>query len=161
MSVDQDPVRRHTAAAVLRRIDDTTISSLARHADGAPNGIGLRLAALEREWDVDRVIELEAATMGLLGVGLAAFRHRGWTVAPMIVAASLLAYATARRYPLLPLLRRLGVRTAREIAREHYALKALRGDFADIDAAPDVEPRADRASSERRHGELARATEEP
>lgn len=161
MSIDSDPVRRHTAAAALRRIDGTTISNLVRHADGAPNGIGLRLAALEREWDVDRVIELEAATLGLLGVSLAALRHRGWTVLPMIVAASLLTYASARRYPLLPLLRHLGVRTAREIAREHYALKALRGDFADIGEAPDVEPLADRAASERRHGELARSTEEP
>ena len=32
-------------------------------------------------------------------------------------------------YPLLPLFRRLGFRSPREIARERYALKALRGDF--------------------------------
>jgi hypothetical protein len=32
-------------------------------------------------------------------------------------------------YPLMPLFRRLGIRTAREIERERYALKALRGDF--------------------------------
>jgi len=29
-------------------------------------------------------------------------------------------------------LRRLGVRTAQEIASERYALKALRGDFVDV-----------------------------
>lgn len=32
-------------------------------------------------------------------------------------------------YPLLPVFRRMGLRTRREIAAERYALKALRGDF--------------------------------
>jgi hypothetical protein len=34
--------------------------------------------------------------------------------------------------PPLPILRSLGVRTADEINEERYALKALRGDFADV-----------------------------
>jgi hypothetical protein len=38
-------------------------------------------------------------------------------------------------YPLLPAFRRMGVRTSREIARERYALKALRGDFAGMAGA--------------------------
>ena len=56
--------RRHTAAAVLRRIDDETVSRLsevARRPEAAP----VRLHALDREWDVDRVLETEAAAMGL------------------------------------------------------------------------------------------------
>jgi hypothetical protein len=32
----------------------------------------------------------------------------------------------------VPVLRRLGVRTSGEIARERYALKALRGDFSNL-----------------------------
>lgn len=32
----------------------------------------------------------------------------------------------------MPVLRRLGVRTREEIDREKYALKALRGDFAEV-----------------------------
>lgn len=161
MSIDNDPVRRHTAAAVLRRIDDTTIASLERHAGAAPNGIGLRLAALEREWDVDRTIELEAAATGLVGIALTAFGRDRLVALPMFVGAMLLTYATTRRYPLLPVLRRLGVRSAREIAREHYALKALRGDFAGLEPlAEDVET-PQPADGERRHGNLARATEAP
>jgi hypothetical protein len=38
----------------------------------------------------------------------------------------------------MPVFRRLGVRTAREIARERYALKALRGDFAALGARPEA-----------------------
>ena len=46
----------------------------------------------------------------------------------------LLQHALQGWCPPLPLFRRLGVRTAREIARERYALQALRGDFDDVPA---------------------------
>jgi len=36
--------------------------------------------------------------------------------------------------------RRLGVRTADEIAEERYALKALRGDFDDVEPAAATAP---------------------
>jgi hypothetical protein len=133
MTADPDPVRRRTAAAVLRRIDDATLVDLARRADAPPADIARRLHALDREWDVDRAIELEAAATGLLGLALAAFVHPRLRLVPALAAAAVLAFATTRRHPLLPLLRRLGVRSAREIARERYALKALRGDFAGLD----------------------------
>lgn len=35
----------------------------------------------------------------------------------------------------MPLLRKLGIRTQREIDEERFALKMLRGDFADVGAA--------------------------
>jgi hypothetical protein len=40
-----------------------------------------------------------------------------------------LLHATTGGHPLMPLFRRLGLRSAKEIARERYGLKALRGDF--------------------------------
>jgi hypothetical protein len=39
--------------------------------------------------------------------------------------------------PPLPILRRMGFRTAREIDTERTALKALRGDFARVEASQD------------------------
>jgi hypothetical protein len=44
----------------------------------------------------------------------------------------LFLHAAAGPYPLLPLFGRLGVRTRDEIDKEKYALKAMRGDFADV-----------------------------
>jgi len=38
-------------------------------------------------------------------------------------------HATQGWCPPIPVFRRMGVRTRREINRERYALKALRGDF--------------------------------
>ena len=138
MNTTIDPIRTRTAADVLRRIDETTRANLAEHAERGRDVIGPRLQALDREWDVDRAVELEAALTGLAGLALGAFVRRGFLVLPAVVAASVLAFATTRRYPLLPAFRRLGLRSAREIARERYALKALRGDFADL--APRARP---------------------
>lgn len=126
-----DRVRRHTAHEVLRRIDDATAASLAQCAAGGPQAIAQRLDALEREWDADRVLETKTATMGLMALALAVARPK-LLVLPGVVALALMAQALTGRHPLMPLLRRLGVRTAREIERERHALKALRGDFAGL-----------------------------
>lgn len=129
MNDQADRIRRHTAAEVLRRIDDVTVTSLSRCAE-APGETARRLAELEREWDIDRALETEAATMGLLGLALGTFVRKQFLALPAIVAAAVLLQASTGRYPLMPLFRRLGLRTSKEIARERYALKALRGDFA-------------------------------
>lgn len=135
MSAAHDRVRLRTAPEVLQRIDDATTSALARCAVAGPAAATQRLQALDREWDTDRVLEVETAVTGLAGVSLAAVVARGFGVLPALAAAALLLHATTGRHPWLPLLRRLGVRSAREIERERYALKALRGDFAGLGAA--------------------------
>jgi hypothetical protein len=134
MILETDRVRSHTAAAVLRRIDDDTSAHLLQYADAPPDVVAARLTELDREWDTDRAIELEASLMGLAGVALGAFVRPAFRAIPAVVAGAVLLHATAGIYPLLPIFRRLGLRTAREIARERYALKALRGDFAAMDS---------------------------
>jgi hypothetical protein len=51
------------------------------------------------------------------------------------MAALLLQHALQGWCPPIPLLRRLGFRTEAEINRERYALKALRGDFRQVEPA--------------------------
>ncbi|WP_197913173.1 MULTISPECIES: hypothetical protein [unclassified Variovorax] len=113
----------------MRQIDDSTTAGLRRIAE-ADAGTTQRLAELDREWDVDRVLEAEAATMGLVGLGLGLLGKPALLALPALVGGSVFYQAQTGRYPLMPLFRRLGVRTSREIARERYALKALRGDFS-------------------------------
>ena len=75
--------------------------------------------------------------MGLMGLTLGVTVHRGFLVLPGFVAAMVLLYGTHGWYPLLPIFRRIGVRTQDEIDREKYGLKALRGDFTPLkDSAP-------------------------
>lgn len=136
MQPARDRVRARTAREVLRRIDDDTVERLTRYAQAPDADVASRLHQLDREWDTDRAVELEAAASGLLGLALGVLVRPGLLLMPAVVATSLLAHALTGRYPLMPLFRRRGVRTAREIARERYALKALRGDFALADVLP-------------------------
>ena len=134
MSLETDRDRRYTAASVLQRIDEDTEARLQTYAAAGPEAIAGRLAELDQEWDIDRAVELEASLMGLMGLGLGAFVRRGFLAAPALVGAAVFLHAAVGGYPLLPLFRRLGLRTAREIERERYALKTLRGDFQDMQA---------------------------
>ena len=123
-----DRGRRHTARSVLQRMDDDTLDHLMA-VETRPETASRRLAALDREWDIDRAIELEAATMGLVGLALGTLVRPAFLAMPATVGAAVFLFGTRGIHPLLPIFRRLGIRTAREIERERYAVKALRGDF--------------------------------
>lgn len=131
MNLDTDRVRKHTAAEVLRRIDTETEQRLIEHA-ATPDSIAARLRQLDREWDIDRAIEAEASIVGLAGLTLGAMVKRQFLALPLVIGSAVFLYAFTGRYPMLPLFRRFGLRTASEIAGERYALKALRGDFAEM-----------------------------
>jgi len=134
MPLETDRVRRHTARSVLRRIDDDTVDHLVQ-VQKNPASAERRLAELDREWDVDRTAEAEAATMGLVGLALGVCVRPAFLAIPATVGAGVFLLGTLGTYPLLPLFRRLGIRTAREIQRERYAIKALRGDFEPVPRA--------------------------
>lgn len=132
----RDRVRYHTAGDVLRCIDDATKDQLKQHATLDARLISERLEALDRQWDTDRAIALEASGIGLAGLALGAFVRTGFLAIPALIGGALLVHAFSGRYPSLSVSRRMGVRTSREIAREKYALKALRGDFKDMESGP-------------------------
>ncbi|CAD7032148.1 hypothetical protein REJC140_03013 [Pseudorhizobium endolithicum] len=94
-----------------------------------PDQIAVRLAELDREWDIERTLEANASTLAFTGTMLAATVDRRWLALPAIVTGFLFQHAIQGWCPPLPILRRLGFRTAEEINQERYALKALRGDF--------------------------------
>ncbi len=120
--------------AANRRIEADIAQSVAFHADH-PELIDRRLVELDREWDTERVLEANAATLALGGTVLGILEDRRFLALPILVTGFLLQHALQGWCPPLPVLRRIGVRTAREIERERTALKALRGDFAAVPAA--------------------------
>lgn len=129
---EPDRVRRHTAGEINRRIDAQTDAMLQRYRGASRDELSRRLEELEREWNIERVLETNASSIVLLGLVLSRTLHRNWLWLPAGVAAFLLQHALQGWCPPLPVLRRLGVRTQGEIDREKYGLKALRGDFATI-----------------------------
>jgi hypothetical protein len=125
---------------VRRRIEQN-IHYYAMH----PQEIDARLTELDREWDIERALEANAAGIALGGTLLGLFRHRGFLVLPLVAAGFLLQHALLGWCPAERVLRRRGVRTAAEIAGERAALKSLRGDFAAVERMPNAPERANAA----------------
>jgi hypothetical protein len=130
-----DRVPRQTADEVNRRIHEASCGSVLQAA--RTGRIDARLRELDHEWDIERTLEANASVAALIGLGLGAFVHRRFYLLSAIVAGFLLQHATQGWCPPLPVFRRLGVRTAREIDQERSALKALRGDFQGLPEASD------------------------
>lgn len=126
-TAEADRVRAATHPAVNHRIDLRTRLRVYQQDD-----IDSRIEELGREWDFERVIETEAAITGLAGLALAVTVNRRFLLLPGFATAMVLLHAVHGWYPLLPILRQIGVRTQDEIERERYALKALRGDFHEL-----------------------------
>jgi hypothetical protein len=124
-------VTSSTADYINERIRRETESRIAAYGSATADEIDRRLDELDAEWDVERTLEANASTLSLIGLTLATSVHRKWLILPIAVQAFLLQHALMGWCPPLPILRRLGFRTAEEIQRERYALKALRGDFRD------------------------------
>ncbi|MFT3848271.1 MAG: hypothetical protein QM739_06200 [Propionivibrio sp.] len=117
-----DRVPRNTAIEINARILQHTRQRVARTLCGGSRQIVCRLAELDREWDIERVLEANAASVSLLGFALGFRRDRRYLLLPVIVSAFLLQHALQGWCPPLPLLRRLGVRTANEIEQERQML---------------------------------------
>jgi hypothetical protein len=122
----------NTDEQINRRIRHEMAASI-RYFAANPNRIHQRLRELDGEWDVERAIEANASTLAFAGVVLGATSDRRWLLLPALVTGFLLQHAVQGWCPPVPILRRLGFRTANEIEEERTALKALRGDFKESD----------------------------
>jgi hypothetical protein len=125
-------VSKHTAECVNKEIRERTDKNVLCAAAGGPDALGRRIAELDREWDIERALEANAATACLLGVVLGTTINRKWFAFPAIVGGFLLQHAIQGWCPPVPVMRRLGFRTQTEINQERCALKTLRGDFRDV-----------------------------
>ena len=121
----------NTDEHINRRIRCETAASI-RYFVANPDQIDLRLRELDEEWDIERAIEANASTLAFAGVVLGATGDRRWLLLPALVTGFLLQHAVQGWCPPVPILRRLGFRTAHEIEEERTALKALRGDFKEL-----------------------------
>jgi hypothetical protein len=119
----------HSSQSVNERIQARTLHDVSRYVGADPVFIDERIRELEREWDIERALEANAASVALVGLGLGLTVNRKFLLLPVAVAAFLLQHALQGWCPPVPLMRRLGIRTSAEIHEEIIALRILRGDF--------------------------------
>lgn len=134
-------VPAHTAEHVNEQIRRQTDDNVARVAAQGRQAIDRRLGELDEEWDIERTLEANAASVALVGLTLGATVDRRFFMLPALVATFLLQHAVQGWCPPVPVFRRLGFRTQPEIDHERYALKAIRGDFRGVSADAAATPR--------------------
>jgi hypothetical protein len=121
----------NTLPRINRLIDGKTLHDVTRFIGVDPAFIDERIRELQREWDIERTLEVNAASVALAGLVLGVAVDRRFLAIPFIAAGFLLQHALQGWCPPLPILRRLGIRTSAEIHQEIIALKILRGDYLD------------------------------
>ncbi|PTL79776.1 hypothetical protein DAT35_32140 [Vitiosangium sp. GDMCC 1.1324] len=102
---------------------------IAYYASRPQDEVERRLEDLDREWDLERALEMSAAVVSLVGLALGVRVSRKWLVLPGVVAGFLLQHAVSGWCFPVAVLRRMKWRTREEIDAEEFALRVQRGDF--------------------------------
>jgi hypothetical protein len=123
-------VQLNTSQQINRRIRDETEERIACYRNASVEQIEQRLQELDREWDIERMLESNAATVCMIGVVLGTTVDRRWYLLPGVVGAFLLQHALQGWCPPLPVFRRMGVRTSSEIEEERRALMDIRHEIS-------------------------------
>jgi hypothetical protein len=127
--VTRDRVRAHTAPHVNEQIGRATERNIIRAAGLSKTALSRRIVELDEEWDIERYLEMNASALAFGGIALGLFVNKKFFAIPAIVLPFLFQHAVQGWCPPIPVLRRRGIRTRKEIDTEKFALKALRGDF--------------------------------
>ena len=96
-----------------------------------------KIEKLNHEWDTERFLETNAASVVLLSSIIGYKKSKcGLFLLTGAVGFFLLQHAFQGWCPPLPIIRKMGVRTAEEISNEKIVFKKIRGDFSkDFDDA--------------------------
>ncbi|MDD3169497.1 MAG: DUF2892 domain-containing protein [Eubacteriales bacterium] len=127
-------VQYHTDPDVNQAIKEQTICKLyeLNNYKSKKNTVLNRcIDNLDKEWDTERVLETNAAVIILISSILGLKRSKAFLI-PGIISFFLLQHALQGWCPPLPLIRKIGIRTAEEISNERIALKMMRGDFSEV-----------------------------
>lgn len=110
-------------------IRNQTIRNLRLYKNCDRDEITDRIRTLSSEWDTERVIEVNAAVITILGSYLGIKTGKFWFFVTAMTGIFLLQHALQGWCPFLPIIRKKGIRTESEIYDERTALKIMRKDF--------------------------------
>jgi hypothetical protein len=122
-------VARNTNPNVNASIKNRTIRCLNVNRNNNNEVISARLKKLNSEWDTERILEANAAAIVVASTILGVKYNRYWFLMTGAVGLFLLQHALQGWCPPLPIIRKMGIRTAEEINNEKTVLKMMRGDF--------------------------------
>src|SRR5687768_3014381 len=95
-------VEANTSGRINERISRSTRDRVACYRNAAKETLTRRIRELDHEWDIERVLEANAATISLTGAVLALTVHRKFAWIPVFVGTFLLQHAVQGWCPPLP-----------------------------------------------------------
>ncbi len=107
----KDRVREKSHEKDNERIDRQIEESVESYARKSNEEISRKITELDREWDIERVLESNASTLALTGLLLGANRDKKWFLLTGVVLAFLFQHALQGWSPPVPLLRKMNFRT--------------------------------------------------
>lgn len=120
--ITNDRVRSFTSMEINNEIDQQIEENIEFYSIQNPVTIKRRLQELDEEWDVERILEVNASTLALTGIVMGVFSSKKWLLLSALVTTFLAQHAIQGWCPPLELLRKLKIRTRKEIDHEKYSL---------------------------------------
>lgn len=120
----------HTCDKVNKEIRDKTINCINTYKDSDKAILSEKIEQLNNEWDTERLLQTNAASVILFSSIMGYKRKKCcWFLLTGTIGFFFLQHALHGWCPPLPIIRKLGVRTAEEINNEKTVFKFKRGDF--------------------------------
>ena len=122
MKPTYDRIRDNTPDSINQKIDRKTQQNIQYYNKQNEMVIKSRIKELDHEWDIERVLALNASLFALTGTILGITVNKKWLILPVVVTSFLAQHAVQGWCPPLPLFRKSGFRSRKEIDLERYAL---------------------------------------
>lgn len=125
-------VRKNTSSSVNKEIDEEILKNIKYYSDLSEQEITERIKKLDEEWDLERLLGVNMSALVISGIVLSACGNRKWLFLPTVVLGFFAQHAFQGWCPPVKFFRSLKIRTRNEIDLEKHALKALRGDYENL-----------------------------
>jgi hypothetical protein len=133
---NEDRVKEATPSSVNKKIESETWQRVTAEMGKANGEISKRINELNKEWDIERYLAVNMSTLAIIGLGAGvATKNKKWLILPAVVLGFFMQHAIQGWCPPLAVLRKLKIRSSKEIEQEKYALKILRGDFTNVQSS--------------------------
>ncbi|HEV7332257.1 MAG TPA: DUF2892 domain-containing protein [Flavisolibacter sp.] len=123
LQFSHDRVRKNTSDKLNQKIDQQTDNNIRKYASQGSGVIEKRLRELDREWDIERALELTSGLNVLVGLTLGLTVNKKWFLLSAVSSAFLVQHTLQGWCPPLPIMRYFGIRTKEEIDMEREALE--------------------------------------
>lgn len=119
-------VKLNTDDRINNEIERKTTDNINNYYGKSEKEIDKRIKELNYEWDTERVLELNFASIVLVSSLLGLLGNKKWMALSGITSLFMIQHSLQGWCPPLPIIRRMGIRTAEEITKEKDALRKLK-----------------------------------